>query len=276
MQIGTVRELWRYPVKSMQGERCPSLRLGPRGLEGDRRYAVVDRTSGRTLTAKTVPELLFASARTHGEVVTVELPDGRQLDAGDPATSVAVAAWLGRDCELVGAEHSIGASYDMTFDPESDEAELVNIPVATGTFFDLTPLHVLSTTSLATMGAAHPGGDWDVRRFRPNVLVAPTTVTGIDSLEVLSTLVPPGQEHPAFPEDGWVGRTVRIGESGAFFEVLMPAVRCAMPNRAQPGLERDLDIYRTMERLHSNHLGLYAAPAGEGLLREGDQLHLQE
>jgi hypothetical protein len=115
-----------------------------------------------------------------------------------------------------------------------------------------------------------------VRRFRPNVLVAAATVTGFDTTEMLSTLVPPGREHPAFPEDGWVGRTVRIGESGASFDVLMPAVRCAMPNRAQPGLERDLDIYRTMERLHGNHLGIYAVPVGDGLLREGDQLHLQE
>ena len=272
MLMGTVRELWRYPVKSMQGERCRSLELGPRGLDGDRRYAIVDRRSGRTLSAKTVPELLFASARTVGDSVIVVLPDGRELGADDPVTSGALAEWLDRDCELVASKGSVGGSYDMTFDPESDDAELVNIPIADGTFFDLTPLHVLSTTSLSTMAAAHPDGDWDVRRFRPNVLVD----TGADAIEALSTLVAPGTPHPAFPEDGWVGATIRAGGAGGSFSVLMAAVRCAMPNRAQPGLDRDLEIYRAMDRLHGNHLGIYAVPVGDGLLRVGDELALQE
>ncbi len=256
MSIGAVSQLWRFPVKSLQGERCESLRLTPTGFEGDRRYAVVDRRSGRTLTAKTVPELLFASARTDGDAVVVTLADGRDFDAADPTLSGTISESLDRECDLVENLASSDASYDMTFDPEHDDADLVNIPIAPGTFFDLTPLHALTSTSLAAMRAAYPEGEWDVRRFRPNLFIEAS--------------------GSGFPEDDWVGSTIAVGEGGASFHVVMPSVRCAIPNRAQPSLGRDLDIFRTMDALHANHLGVYCEPRGSGPVHEGDELRLQE
>jgi uncharacterized protein YcbX len=279
MIVGTVRELWRYPVKSMQGERCAELALDDHGFAGDRRWAVVDHASGKTLTAKTVPELLFAGARTHDGSVVITLPDGRELDASDGPTSAVIAAWLDRDCALVRADTVAETSYDMTFEPTNDAAELVSIPVSSGTFFDLTPVHVLTTTSLATMQVAHPDGAWDTRRFRPNVLI--DVANGDAAAHVPAEPVPPGVAHPSFPEDGWVNRTIRFGNDvegdtgAASVSVVMATVRCAMPNRAQPGLARDIDIFRTMNAHHGNHLGVYCAPSSGGLVRTGDDVHVQ-
>lgn len=266
---GTVGELWRYPVKSMQGERCEALEFAARGLAGDRRYALVDRSSGRTLTAKTVGDLLLASARTSGDAVVITLPDGREIEAADPTTSALLSEWLGRDCTLIEATGSVGGSYDMTFDPESDEAELVNIPMVDGTFFDLTPLHVLTTTTLATMRTAFPGSDWNVRRFRPNLLIDMSPDEAAVAISPKEP-IPPGTAHRGFPEDGWVGAVVPVGTQGAAFQVLMPAVRCAIPNRAQPSLDRDVAIFRAMNAVHANHLGMYCTPAGDGMIRVGD------
>src|SRR5207237_4536728 len=107
---------------------------------------------------------------------------------------------------------------------------LVEIPVEPGAFFDLTPVHVLTTTSLATMGAAHPESDWSVRRFRPNLLV--DTSVGQAPIAVPDAPVPPGTAHPGFPEDGWVGSAVAFGPSGngaATTSVWLAPVCCARP-----------------------------------------------
>lgn len=263
--VGTVAEAWRFPVKSFQGEQVPALELTSVGFVGDRVYGVVDTVSGRTLSAKTVPDLLFASARTEAGGVVLTLPDGTEHEAAAAGTSAAIAAWLDRDCAVRPASEVTGSSYEMTFDPPNDEAELVEIPMAANTFFDLTPIHVLTTGSLATMAAAHPEGTWDVRRFRPNLLIA----TAADHAgEVPDAPVDPGVAHPLFPEDGWVGATFAAG--GASIAVVMPAVRCAMPNRAQPGFERDIDIFRTLSAHHGNHLGVYCESRGAGTVAVGD------
>jgi len=275
MIVGTVQELWRYPVKSMQGERCAELALDERGFVRDRRFGVVDTASGKTLTAKTVPELLFASAGVRDETIVITLPDGRELDASEGSASAAIAAWLDRDCALMPADQVAETSYDMTFEPTDDGAERYAIPVNPGAFFDLTPVHALTTSSLATMRAAHPEGQWDVRRFRPNVLI--DTSAHAPAAGVPEASVAPGVEHPAFPEDGWVNRAISFahGDGAApSITVLMATVRCAMPNRAQPGIDRDLDIFRTMNKHHANHLGVYCQPASAGLVREGAEVRL--
>src|SRR5439155_11896937 len=72
-----VAELWRYPVKSLQGERVDAVAVGPHGLEGDRQLAIYDLATGFGLTGRRVPELLFASARLRDDGrAEITLPDG--------------------------------------------------------------------------------------------------------------------------------------------------------------------------------------------------------
>src|ERR1051325_4263770 len=108
-----VLELWRYPVKSLQGEQLHSVQVGADGLEGDRRFAIFDVETGFGLTARRAPELLFASARWRGDArVEITLPAGA-LAADDDALS----AWLGRRVELRSADVQSPRRYE---NPEVD------------------------------------------------------------------------------------------------------------------------------------------------------------
>ena len=255
-QVGRVAELWRFPVKSMQGERVDRLELGPGGATGDRRYGLIDGASGNLLSAKSVPALLTARARTEGDAVVIVLPDGRELGAADPDVSAVLSSWLDRDVELRPSGPG-SVAYEMTFDPPNDDAEAVFWPAMEDSFLDLAPVHLLTTGSLAAMVAARPDSAWDVRRFRPNVLVDTGEVAG-------------------FVEDAWVGGAVALGGAGAAIQVDMQTVRCAMPLRAQPpwddrpGLDRDVEVFRTLTAEHNNHLGIYCGVATPGEVRVGD------
>ena len=122
-----------------------------------------------------------------------------------------------------------------------------------GTYFDLYPIHVLSTSALALMAQLNPAARWDVRRFRPNVLVETARGAG-------------------FVENEWAGRAVRIGQLAIKGE--LPTVRCAMPMHPQSDLPRDPSILRTIVREANQCLGLYASVAEEGSVRIGDSVDL--
>lgn len=252
--VGTVRELWRFPVKSMQGEQLDQVELGPGGMVGDRTWGLVS-DAGHLLSAKTVPQLLWASARTEddGRVVAT-LPDGTEVALGEPGAEAALSGWLDRPVRLVRAEGSHDLAYEMTFDPPDDDAEQFAIPAPAGRLHDLADLHVLTTASLAAMAARRDDLQWDVRRFRPGVLV------DVDG-------------DPAFAEDAWVGTEMALGGGGARIAVEQQAVRCALPLRAQPdGIDRQVAIYRALEDAHANHLGVYCRIIAAGTVAVGDEV----
>lgn len=255
MSLGTVKSCRRYPVKSLQGVVVDSLSVGSGAIEGDRRWALIDTATGRVLSAKRTAELLMA--RADDESIT--LPDGTTVSLADPGASGAMSMWLGREVVLtstsdLAADQSL--TYDMTFDPPDDSAEYYDIPIPVGTFLDLAPVHLLTTATLAGCIGLRPDLDWDVRRFRPNLL-----------LEV------PGD---IFVEDDWSGRQLRIGDD-LVLDIAGPTVRCAMPLRAQPDLERQPELFQAMGDLHTafpNHLGAYANVASPGEVRVGDVVEL--
>ena len=231
--IGTVAACRRYPLKSAQGLVVEALEVDPRGVDGDRTHGIVDVATGRLLAAKRVPELLMAVADDHG----ITLPDGRHLGYDDPDVDLALSGWLGRKVRLVTAADAGDVAYEMTFDPPNEDAEVFDIPVPSGTLLDITPVHAIVASTLAACASARPDLDWDVRRFRPNV--------------VLDVDVEP------FGEQAWIGRELAIGS--AVLRITGPMLRCAMPLRAQPGLEREPAIFRALNDLNApfpNHLGL--------------------
>jgi uncharacterized protein YcbX len=246
--IGTLAACWRYPVKSMQGGQAEQLVIDASGVGGDRSHAVIDPATGHLLSAKRVKALLDALATDE----RITLPDGQVLRFDDPALDDALSRWLGRTVHLADEEEAGERSYEMTFDPPDDEADYYEIPAPPGTFLDLAPVHLVTTATLDGCSAARPELNWDVRRFRPNLL--------------LDVDVEP------FGEQAWVGRQLAVGD--VVLTVDGPTVRCAMPLRAQPGgLGREPELFRAMSELNGdfpNHLGLYCSVTEPGTVTVGD------
>lgn len=239
MIAGRVIELWRYPVKSMLGERLERAWLAENGVEGDRGWAVFDNDIGRVLSAKKVSRLLEARSRTAGRDVHVELPTGETLDVAEAAG--AIGAWLGRDVTLVRAP---GGTERPTI--EGDHGLFRGRP---GGFFDSSAVHFVTTSTLERLGELHPSGRFDPRRFRPNV--------------VLET------HEPGFVEESWVGSTVRIG--GALVEISKPCSRCVMTTHAQEDLPVDREILRTVIERNDEHVGVYGIVREPGTISVGDE-----
>ncbi len=231
-----VAELWRYPVKSLQGERLDSAAVTADGLEGDRRFAIHEVETGFGLTARREPELLFASARLRdGGEIEITLPDGSMArDDG------ALSAWLGRAVRLRETGGGAALRFENPVDFEDESGAWTPFGDGDGPFHDSSSARV-SLLGMATIGA------WDRRRFRPNVLLE-------------------GEG-----EDELAGCTVTLGE--AVLDVGKRIKRCVMTTRAQPdGIERDLDVMRTIARERDAHLAVGARVSRPGTVRVGDAL----
>lgn len=231
-----VVELWRYPVKSLQGERLESATVGTDGFEGDRRFAIHDVETGLGLTARREPELLFASARRLEDGgVEIALPGGSV--ARDDA---ALSAWLGRPVELLEADRGADLRFENPVDFEDESGAWSRFGGGVGPFHDDSAVRV----SLVSSGTIE---GWDRRRFRSNVLL------------------------DGGGEDELAGCTVALG--GVELEVGEQIKRCVMTTRAQPdGIERDLDVMRTIARERDARLAIGALVSRPGTVRVGDAL----
>lgn len=243
-------KLVRYPVKSLQGEEVSSAEIEPDGLAGDRRWGIRDERTGKILTARRAPNLLFAAATLEPDgTPVITLPTGATCRGPGAETDAALSAWLGKPVRLVHSEDVPASRAEFFEDATDDTSQAIEWTMPPGRFVDAEPLLVLTTASLRTAAALHPGGDWQVRRFRPNLLV---DVTGDGWLE-----------------DDWCGRaTMRIGP--VELRPQQPCVRCTMVTRPQPGLADDRDVFRTLARNHGGLFGAWTAVARAGTVRVGD------
>jgi uncharacterized protein len=234
--MSRVVALWRYPVKSMQGESLDTAEISSLGIVGDRQWVVVDRETGLGLTARRQPELLYANAALDGDDVVITLPDGTVASDDD-----ALSRWLGHAVTLRRAEPSRHATYEIALDFEhEDTAEWFQWDGPDGSFHDSarTQVSILGTASV---------GDWDLRRFRANVIV------------------------DGSPEDAWVGGPVTAGS--ATLDVVKQVSRCSITTRPQPGgIERDLDVLRTINRDRAGNLAIGALVTTPGRVAVGDPI----
>ena len=232
-----VLELWRYPVKSLQGERLAEAEIGEYGLAGDRRWALFDAVTGLGLTARRVPDLLFATGRLRDDgAAEVLLPDGTRT-----SDDAVLSAWLGRPVTLraAGAEEPTYESPDDDFD-DRPASRWHDWAGAAGAFHDVADARV-SLVSTGTLGA------WDRRRFRSNVLL-----DGEGEAELL-------------------GQEADLGEVRLRFGVGI--ARCVMTTRPQPGgIGRDTSVLKTIHRERDGLLAVRAAVLNSGVVRTGDVL----
>jgi len=229
-------QIWRYPVKSLQGEQLDSAEAGAEGLAGDRRFAIFDAETGFGLTARRQPQLLFAAARTRPDAtVEITLPDGTVA-----ADDAALSAWLERQVVLRSTEEVRERRFENPVDFEEESGEWEPFSGSNGAFHDSGRASV-SLVSSATIAG------WEPRRFRSNLLLD-------------------GQG-----EDELVGSRIRLGD--AELDVSMRITRCVMVTRPQPdGIERDLDVLRSIHSKRGGELAVGALVVRPGTVTVGDDL----
>jgi uncharacterized protein YcbX len=223
VELGRITGIWRYPVKSMAAEALVRAEVSWHGIVHDRRWAFIrpglERSNFPWLTIRENPGMRHYVPS--GD--TVRTPSGEDLDVTDPR----LAAELGAGVRVIKQNRGV---------------------------FDVAPLSLISTTTIAALGAL-VGRELEVQRFRPNLLVEPA-----------------GGEPWA--EDGWVGRVLRIG--GMRMRVDQRDKRCVMVNVDPAGTERDASVLRAIAQERGSCLGVYGTvvepgevSVGAGVVLEG-------
>jgi uncharacterized protein YcbX len=241
--------LWRYPVKSLQGEPIGAASVEADGVAGDRRWGIRDQHTGRILTARRRPELLGASATYDDDTPVITLPDGSTVVGPGRQTDRQLSEWLTGPVSLVASLGSDAGKAEFFADATDDTSQAIEWMMPEGRYVDAAPILMLTTASLRTAAAHHPDGTWDVRRFRPNVLI--------------------DVEGDGWVEDSWVGRRIQIG--AVTLIPTQPCVRCTMVTRPQPGLDADIEMFRTLARHHGGLFGVWSDVVTPGRMSVGDR-----
>ena len=250
MRIGTVKQIWRFAVKSMAGEQLDRCTVGTRGIPGDRGWAIRDEAADKLVIGSRHPLLMQCAARYREQPVNgfiphvdMQLPDGKRIGSDLVDVNTHLTELLGKPVSL---------SQLPPFAEESANGNASIFPP--GTYFDVAPIHVLTTASLEAMRRLHPAADWDVRRFRPNLFVE--TEPGLEGLI----------------EFDWNGQTLRVGEVELRCEIACE--RCAMANYAQAELPKDESVLRSIAKEANMNLGTYANVTRPGEVKVGDLVDL--
>jgi uncharacterized protein YcbX len=290
--VGIVESLWRFPVKSMRGEQLGETAVTGRGVLGDRAYALIDTDTGRVVSAKSAklyPNILNCGAkfveppRSDADMppVHISLPDGTVLRSDATDVDRALSAYFRRNVALRRS-----APEDFTVDqyhPDVEGADPagnrdavvpqklgsalfasleMESPLPVGSFLDVFPVSVLTSSTLAKLTRQQPQSRFDVRRFRMNV--------------ILKT------ESDGFVENEWIGHTLGFGETTRL-SVALHDPRCVMVTLAQDDLPRDTDILKALVRDNRVQLGdlgafpcagVYAVVAASGAIRVGAKVGL--
>ena len=275
--VGTVEELWRYPVKSMLGGTVSELLITEQGGMGDRAWALRDERTGRIVSAKRVPRLLGFRATYEVEptldaagLVCIETPDGDTIYASQEGASARISSILGRPVRLVNsARPDEKTSIDRnTVFGDVPVAEMKpgwtpeTMPdyfqLKSGSFLEIGAVFLLASGSVEHLRSLQGGTALiDRRRFRPNLYIDTGPVRG------------------RFIEDDWLGGRLCVGDSVVLDE-FAPTLWCVASTLAQQELPRDPSILRTIARAHQGCLGLYGSVVSGGLVRVGDPVVLTE
>jgi len=264
---GTLASLHRYPIKSMMGEELNAAQMTPRGLFGDRAYALYDSETRKVVSAKNPrkwPSLFNfrATYMSPPEVeatsppVRVTLPDGRFAATSSADFAATMTASLGRNVTLVAAPPQ-GAEleeYWPDMDGLAHRDAVTDEAMPPGTFFDLAVLHILTTSTLDKFRKLYPDGRFEPRRFRPNLIISTPGQTG-------------------FVENDWIGKTLAIG-SEVKIQITGPCPRCVMTTLPQGDLPKDPGILKTAAQHNNVHVGAYASVIQGGKILIGDAVRI--
>lgn len=287
MAAPTVTQIWRYPAKSMLGERLPATEVTAAGVLGDRGWAVRDEVRGGIRGAKKIGPLMQLGARYLTEPsadeptppIEILLPDGSVVTSSDSDVAARVSAALDHEVTLWPLQPPTDLDHYRRGAADSDDIlvelrdifgrledeplpdlsvfppEIIEFESPPGTYLDAFPLLVMTTGTMRSLQDRVPDAAIDVRRFRPNLLV------DLDATD----------DDP-WPELAWIGERATIG--GVTIEFVAPCPRCVMVTRELAELPVDRSVLRTIVREADQNLGVYATVVTPGTIREGDLLTL--
>jgi uncharacterized protein YcbX len=239
VEIGHIEALFRYPVKSMSGERLEAATLGWHGLEGDRRLAfrrIDDRSGFPWLNASRLPSLLLFNPLRRGNAAPEDLPthvrtpDGEEMPVFGEDLATEVARRCGAPVQMMQLKHGI---------------------------FDDASVSVIASDTVREIGQLARHGP-DVRRFRPNVAVR---------------LAQPGP----FQEDEWLGGVLSFGEGddAPAITVTMRDVRCSMVNLDPDSARSAPEVLKAVVRANQTNAGIYGTVTRIGRLAVGQVIRFQ-
>ncbi len=282
--VGQIKQIWRYPVKSMQGESLTSASVAALGIPGDRGWAVRDEKTAEIRGAKKFPGLMACRASYTDEpsgetipIANIVFPDGSAVRADSSEIHAALSDYLKAEVTLHPRRPATDLAHyrrtvpltedelrdvlarepdeqlpDLSIMPEKIINEIVEYTSPRGTYFDAYPIHLLTTSWLAKLKELNSASRFEVPRFRPNLV--------IDGAE------------EGFAELGWCGTQIRIGS--ARFDCDAPTIRCGMTTQPTADLPKDTQVLRTIVRDSDQNVGAYATIASPGTISVGDDVEL--
>jgi uncharacterized protein len=250
------------------GEELNASEVTERGLIGDRHFALRDRETGKVVGAKNPRKwgnffdfrAAFVEPPQAGSrmpPVRITLPDGTIATSAEDDLEETLSRALGREVTFEEAQARAEGARAEEYWPDMEGLDyrdtVTDFELPEGTFFDLAVVHLLTTATLERLRALYPAGRMEVRRFRPNIVVAT------------------GPEEQGFVENDWVGRTVSIGDE-VRLRVSGPCPRCVMITLPQGDLPKDSGILRTAAQSNHANVGVYADVVKGGTVRRGDHV----
>jgi len=261
----------------MAGEQLNAVDVTETGLLGDRAYAVVDSTTGTIASAKNPRRFsgildclaAFADPPSLGSPpppVRITLPNGTLVTSTDRTAADMLSTAFGHGVTLTSS-----ASGKHSIDVENPDIEGIalagthsGVPLPPDSFVDSGQVHLLSTATLDRLREKYPRGRFEVRRFRPNVVIKPD------------------EGWSGFVENEWIGKTIGIGDT-VRLKVLSPCSRCVMTTMSQGDLPQDAGILRAIaqhtprlalegQRVFAANVGVYASVVRGGRVRRGDKV----
>lgn len=285
MSDAQLKTIYRYPVKSMGGHTLNATLLTAKGIPGDRCWALQDDAHGGIKGGKRFPAIMGMSAELldtpsqtmRSPPVKITLSNGSTLlsddqDANDrlsDAVGSPVSLWpLLPEDQLAHYKRTPPPPGTDPIDalrqvfgrtPDEPLPDLKGFPEVLiayesppGTYFDAYPLLILSESSMAALTTSTDQSNFDVRRFRPNLLISINEV--------------------GFPEDQWAGREAKLGGARLKLDRICP--RCIMTTHGFADLPKDPKIMRQLVQQNGGNLGLYASVVEPGEITLGDTLEL--
>jgi len=266
--IGVLAAIHRYPVKSMMGEELNASRVGAKGLQGDRVFALADPETGKVASAKNPSKwpALFAFRAAFTEPLAdssplpparITFPDGSSILTADGNIHGRLSSALGKPVRFLAGAPPAGTleEYWPDIDGLARRDVVTDEAMPAETFFDCSTIHLLTTATLESLRALHPEGQFETRRFRPNLVVQTTG------------------EFKGFPEHEWTGKVLAIG-SEVKLKITGDCGRCVMTTLSQGDLPKDTGILKAAAKHNQARVGVYASVLQNGFIRAGDAIQI--